>query len=506
MRCLGLLGLVAGLNLPPYGALGADVSYKHQSLGKRGDVVDSFLVNDRRPFRIGDINDKGHVSFPAESAKSQDLLLLHAEGQLILVAKPGDQVGAEKIDGVGSRQWLTNNRDLLFHAGARDRTRIFRWTDGKLTPFIIEGGNALGVSWPNADDVDIRLRVNPRGDAVFAYEWSSQVFLDGFPPITIQTEQDNFLWDHQVPGSRTDLTPSNAFAYQDAQGTWQFRNLGLLHWSSHMGLNVHSLSGGPVINNSGEMAFIAWVVNAVTQVAKPVILFRDCNGQHHPIVELGQVLADGHTVEEFGEPRLNEAGTVVFRVRRQGDLADKLSSDSLYQWEKGQSTPTPLLALDPDLPERQPFYAVTDHWVNSKNRNVLLRIAKSDGSGGLYLMREGETVPQKVAVTGEPIVPGGPTFKGIAWFTDGNGAGQHLLLASVEQPNSSDAIAAYQVDGDGQLTLLLQNGTTTEWGKVLQIGVEGAGPNNHGQVALGVQIEEPTGTRPHVVLLTPAAP
>jgi hypothetical protein len=88
--------------------------------------------------------------------------------------------------------------------------------------------------------------------------------------------------------------------------------------------------------------------------------------------------------------------------------------------------------------------------------------------------------------------------------------GQHAFIATL----TDGARAAYLMDADGKLSLILKSGTATELGKVTQLGRntfvagltrggQGVGLNSQGQEALPVQIEGGPFT---IVLLTPAAP
>jgi hypothetical protein len=70
------------------------------------------------------------------------------------------------------------------------------------------------------------------------------------------------------------------------------------------------------------------------------------------------------------------------------------------------------------------------------------------------------------------------------------------------------ATAAYLMEPDGKLSLILKSGTTTSLGKVLSVGIgagksQGVALNGKGQVAVTLRL---AGGAETVVLLTPAAP
>jgi hypothetical protein len=83
-----------------------------------------------------------------------------------------------------------------------------------------------------------------------------------------------------------------------------------------------------------------------------------------------------------------------------------------------------------------------------------------------------------------------------------NGAGQHAFLAQLEGGNT----AAYLLDADGTLSLILKSGTTTNLGTITDVGGGnwfGVGLNTQGQMLLPVRIDRGANT---LVLLTPSAP
>jgi hypothetical protein len=84
-----------------------------------------------------------------------------------------------------------------------------------------------------------------------------------------------------------------------------------------------------------------------------------------------------------------------------------------------------------------------------------------------------------------------------------NDAGQFAFPATLADGSS----AAYLLDTDGTLSLILKSGTATALGTISAVGPSsgssGIGLNSKGQVALPVQIDTGPAT---LVLLTPTAP
>ncbi len=67
-----------------------------------------------------------------------------------------------------------------------------------------------------------------------------------------------------------------------------------------------------------------------------------------------------------------------------------------------------------------------------------------------------------------------------------NNRGQHVFYGLLQE-NGTNATAAYLMDADGSVALVLKSGTTTDLGLITRVGnADGAGTalNNNGQVAL----------------------
>ena len=103
-------------------------------------------------------------------------------------------------------------------------------------------------------------------------------------------------------------------------------------------------------------------------------------------------------------------------------------------------------------------------------------------------------------------MPGGGSFLSLqeVGVSSANERGQHALLAVLKDGTT----AAYRLDADGRLSLILQSGATTSLGPITNVGQgailsRGIGLNRQGQVAVTVRVADRTDT---VVLLTPRSP
>jgi hypothetical protein len=153
--------------------------------------------------------------------------------------------------------------------------------------------------------------------------------------------------------------------------------------------------------------------------------------------------------------------------------------------------------------------------VNDKNGNVLIAARLNDpntGRASLFLLADGKLT--SVAVPGQTM-PDGGQFREVTLLRRGvspaNRLGQHAFIATL----ADGATAAYLMDANGTLSLILKSGTVTELGTVTRIGRAlapnglaaarggtGIGVNSQGEVALPVQIDGGPDT---IVLLTPEA-
>jgi hypothetical protein len=260
-----------------------------------------------------------------------------------------------------------------------------------------------------------------------------------------------------------------------------------------------------VINNHEDIVLVA-PVPAASGALRDGIFFLGRDGQLQPVAVPDAELAGGRPVLRATLPSLNDAGEVAFVAHPRGEAVN-----SLHQWEQGAAVELPV-----DLGAvvgRRHFLGFSGVWLNNRNRNVLLAAHFHDLGGpsnALFLFSGGQLIP--VAFPGQEM-PGGGKFQSVLpllgpydeGFASGvsaaNDQGQHAFLARLQ----SGATAAYLMDADGRLSLLLKSGTTTPLGQITQVGQgdgrsQGIGLNNHGQAALTVRLAR---VGDMVVLLTP---
>jgi hypothetical protein len=359
---------------------------------------------------------------------------------------------------------LNDNGQLVFLAENKAGGEVLlQYAGGKLTPIVVGGRDAPGGKWPRSVAVYSPVNMNQSGNIAFAADIV----------VANKLTSGTFLWDVKA------------------------QKLTAVALKGMPAVNNLAFEGGggyaPVINNSGEIAFPAAVKNAIGKAQHGVFLLgRD--GKLLPIALPDQDLPGGGKVLGAGWPSINEAGMVALLVAREGE-----TDWSSYLWEVG--TLRPLAVIGMDAPGGGKFTVAWDAWVNNKNQNVLVDAAVGS-SRGLYLFVEGKFLP--VAVPGQQM-PDGGKLKEIRYRVSfPNEAGQHAFVATLEDKTT----AAYLMDADGKLSLILKSGTQTELGTITGVGRGagrsfGIGLNSKGQVALTVNI---AGGPDTIVLLTPTAP
>jgi hypothetical protein len=387
------------------------------------------------------------------------------------IVKLGDQVGDLTIRAEGGDfeiGTLNDNGQIVFiteNANVDGSEMLFQYTDGKLIPLVAAGREAPGGRWSQAGGIYAPVSMNQLGNVVFA------------TPVTVgdSTTPGTFLWDFKAQ-----KTTAVALKGMPAANNLSFEAAG---------------SFAPAINNRNEIALLGQVKNAEGK-ALDGLFFRGTDGTLRPVALPDQELPGGGKILSTLLPSLNDAGVIAFSVRRQGD-----ADYSAYLWNNG--TITPLAVVGSDAPDGRRFNGVAAR-VNNKNGNVLVVDGFANPPdptrpGAIYLFAGGKLTP--VLVPGQEM-PGGGKFKSLPLsiyaVSFANDAGQHVILANLQD----GATAAYLMQADGTLSLILKSGTTTDLGKITSIGgaTSGVGFNNKGQVALVVQINEGLDT---MVLLTP---
>ncbi len=377
---------------------------------------------------------------------------------------------------------LNDRAQLLIDAGTLDGTHpdtLLQYDSGQFLPILVVGRDGPVGKWPK----DVFLvgplsSMNQSGNIVFAVRSQST------------SASGTFLWSRE-----TQVATAVALKGMPAGPSLTFSQ---------------AYGGIPAINNRDEIALVATVQNpsGPTQgVSGPALFLRTPDGQLQPVLLPGQELPGGVKVHSDSDllPSLTDAGLIAFLARPQGE-----KQNSAYLWEQGALTP--VLRVGAAAPGGGQITSVSGVFLNNANRNVLVT-ASVDGSRhhGLYLVRGGQLTP--VAVPGQ-VLPDGSQFsslasiytgaEGVFYSTGGvstaNQAGEHVFLAAL----ADGSTAAYRMEADGKLSLVLKNGTTTELGQITTLeGGYLAGINTQGQVALVVRTD---GGPDMVVLLTPAAP
>jgi hypothetical protein len=211
------------------------------------------------------------------------------------------------------------------------------------------------------------------------------------------------------------------------------------------------------------------------------------NGLVIPIAVPGEVLSDGTICEEACHPNVNDKQVVAFIVRRPGD---PIGAWSAFTWQAGVRQP--IANIGSLLTNGQRIRSVYGVWVNNQNPTALLAVGVGANVDDPFLLvrhSAGQLIP--VVVPGQDM-PGGGKLRRIQDFgvSFPNDLGQHALLATLTDGRS----AAYLLEPNGDLSLLLVSGTTTPRGVLDSIGYgeglsTGIALNNKGQIVTTVQLD-----------------
>jgi hypothetical protein len=359
---------------------------------------------------------------------------------------------------------------------------LAQYADGKITSVTSLGGPwppGLGYFWS-------LISMNEAGEVVFVPADFDGAPVDGNPPPI-----GTYLWDpkaREVTAVATKGMPVGRGLTIEAPGYTC-----------------------PVINNRDELAFPSYVKNAAGGVQQG-IFFRGQDHQVTPVAVPDQPLPDGTSVVRAAFPSLNDAGVIAFVVRPSNHPTGRPTA--AFLWEKGAISK--IAGIPADAPGGEKIGAYFRPFVNNHDGSVLLTVSlnaadPNSGPFAFYRWSAGKLAP--VLVPGQEI-PGGKlqtVFGGAEAASFPNDAGQQVFLARLEDGST----AAYLLDLDNSIHLVLQTGGSTELGHVTSIADDsgggvglnnpdiGAGLNNKGQVALPVRFDKGPWT---LVLLTPAAP
>jgi hypothetical protein len=396
-----------------------------------------------------------------------DLAWAQATYKIEPIVRLGDVAGGVPIKRTGAFQLGSlNDRGQIAFVAVHEfgGEALIQYTDGEFRAIVVPGGEVPGGHWPDNVAIALPVSMNSRGNVVFAAGLPTN---SGFAA-------DTFRWDdatRQVTVVARAGTPAlNGLTYE---------------------------RGGfvaPVISNRDEIAFPA-VFKGAEGLLPTGVLFRGMDGQLQAIALPDQELPEGHRVLSAGFPSLDDAGRVVFLVRREDE------EELPYLWEGGQLTPLPVIGMD--VPGGGQIAEVEFAWLNNADRSILLAASVDvNRPPGLYRWSEESLTP--LVVPGQQM-PGDDTLASLGVIpgsvSAANDRGQRVLLARLES-----GTALYLMGLDGALSPILTSGTDTALGKVTQVGGTsyfGAGLNNKGQVAVTIRLEDGVDT---IVLLTPSAP
>jgi hypothetical protein len=417
--------------------------------------------------------------------------------QIQPIVKRGDRVG-DLILGRRFELGALDDDGRLFLAAESDpgREMLLQVAPGRIIPIVTAGGEAPSGKWPADVEIATSANASQGGDVVFSVKGerrSGGDASDGYGPyggssFSYGPARDwlgLFVWDARAQKVVPVLRPERAAGIQSAFPS----------------------GGTALINNHNEIVFQGGSYSPKSVTWSTFFLGRDGT-----LRRVAQALPRRGKIERIVEPSLpqgmalSDDGKVVFAAR---DFWE--SRWGTHVWAHDRIVPRTQIV--PRLSDGQTLRYVSGIWANTRNRNLLVAGGVDQtysGSRGLYRFAGGKLTP--VALERRPM-PGGGALKRLGQVTPANRLGQHVLLAELEDGSQ----AAYRVDADGTLALILREGASTGalpaegTGPITQLGTwfdpqsgvhGGVSLNDRGQVALHVRI---AGGPETIVLLTPAA-
>jgi hypothetical protein len=377
----------------------------------------------------------------------------------------GDRAIKKPVGGFGVLVLNDEGRFVLAAADAAGGEMLLEYGNGVLTPIVLPGGAAPDGQWPAKPVLGGPGVINATGDVLFS--------VTGDPNSDFL--KTTYRWDasaRQVKVVATAGDPST-----DGRS--------LMHGGGYIS----------TLNNRGEVGLVAGVKNGAGQEKGGIFLART-DGQIQPVALPDQELPDGRRLATADFPVLTDSGVIAFRGVRQGDG----DSPSAYLYENGQIHPLALVGQEiPDIGKlRHCFGALA----NNRNRNVLLQFGRPGVNEVYAILRDGELRP--VATVGQEI-PGDGKIAALPAdsCSYASESGEYAFLARM----TDGTTAAYRIDAEGRLALLVKSGVRTDHGTLTRIrlahpgeGSYGIGLNSKGQVVLTVQFDGGPDT---LVLLTP---
>jgi hypothetical protein len=425
------------------------------------------------------------------------------------LVKLGDTVG-----GVVSRSsrgyfevgTLNDNGQLIFvTANAAGGEALLQYTDGGFQVIAAGGGDGPNGKWRQDLTILSPVSMNQVGNAIFAATL----------PTGNRADLGTFKWDSQKKQILTVAVPG-----AEALPGQKFTQGG---------------GSTSVISNREDIALVGSVDSPVDDIFQQRVfldgvLWVGADGKLQRIALPGDRLEEppgGRIALYAGYPSVSDDGRVALLIaQRRPPAAASLGAStqsipssgevrvdyvpSGYLWENGRLT----LMAEPGMqaPGGGSISYVRGVRVNNQNRDAVVIARLNDPDSGpeaIYRFTGSQLVP--VVVPGKDM-PGGGKFRGIQpyGFSAANSRGQYAFLATLEDGTQ----AAYLMDAEGHLSLLLKSGETA----AIQIGethvstrITSVGPgsenslgvslNGRGQVALTISVAG----GPHMlVLLTPS--
>jgi hypothetical protein len=169
----------------------------------------------------------------------------------------------------------------------------------------------------------------------------------------------------------------------------------------------------------------------------------------------------------------------------------------------------PLAESGTDAPDGSLLYGFLEAWPNPKTRSVLLWISHQAANStttprNLGLVWAADDSLKTVIAPGQKL-PDGAELLSVDTVSEPNSMGQHVFVARLKGGGS----AAYLLNPDNSLSLVLKSGTITQHGTITKLSGDarrgepfGIGLNSKGQILLPIQFED---SPLAVVLLSPAS-
>ncbi len=184
----------------------------------------------------------------------------------------------------------------------------------------------------------------------------------------------------------------------------------------------------PVINERGDVAFLAHMVGNSSETPNQAILLRSGSGAWSLIAETGQQVPgtfNGTSFSTFGQPFINELGQVAFvaSLDGQGDVVSDTTDYGI--WAIDTDGFLNLVAREGDTIETRPGQLKTIANLNigdfNDAGNLALRIGFTDGSSSIGLARTDQATPPSIVA--HPQNTDGYVGKSITLNVEATGTG-----------------------------------------------------------------------------------